>query len=82
LQQTAGAISATQNRKKLHYMLFLILLLGGSLGMETSQPIDLILCTCNLDNPKKDIPEYVEDLRAIMVECHKSVRSNICKAQH
>lgn len=52
------------------------------LGRETTQPIDLILGTCNLNNPEKDIPEYVQDLKTNMVECHEIARSNICKAQH
>lgn len=76
LQQIAGAIRATENRQTKFTPNFLFL------GRETTQPIDLILGTCNLNNPEKDIPEYVQDLRTNMVECHEIARSNICKAQH
>ena len=76
LQQIAGAIRATENRqtKFTPNMLFL--------GRETTQPIDLMLGTVELNNPEREIPEYIQDLKTNMEECHQIARENINKAQH
>ena len=67
---------ATENRqtKFTPNMLFL--------GRETTQPIDLMLGTVELNNPEREIPEYIQDLKTNMEECHQIARENINKAQH
>jgi hypothetical protein len=75
LQQIAGAILATRNRQTKFTPN--LLMLGG----EVTQPIDLILGTTDLNNPGKEIPEYLSDLRTNISECHEIARDNICNSQ-
>lgn len=56
MQQIADAIRPTEKRQTKFTPNCLFL------GRETTQPIDLILGTCDLNNTEKEIPEYVQDL--------------------
>ena len=49
------------------------------LGREIIQPINLD--TADLNNPKKELPEYLSDLRSNISECHEIARENICTSQ-
>ena len=52
------------------------------LGREKTKPIDIILGTGKLNNPEREIPEYIQDLKTNMEGCHQIARENISKAQH